>query len=179
MNLSKLKELEDLKAELGSLSNKRGTLIQDKVSECIANAREDFKKFFSSKGFSVYSTGEHLVAKYKSFTVNLDFPKPDEGFIGYYSVWDLKVNDEKYLVVLNDLGKYPRFKATTYPTPKTEDEKIQVEINQIKQRIKDIEKDIEEIGQKPWGYGLRKEMIKDFNYPQYETFASLLENLFN
>lgn len=80
---------------------------------------------------------------------------------------------------MNDLGKYPRFKATTYPTPKTEDEKIQVEINQIKQRIKDIEKDIEEIDQKPWGYGLRKEIIKDFNYPQYETFASLLENLFN
>lgn len=178
MNLSKLKELEDLKAERASLSDKRRILIQNKVSNCIRNAKEDFVKFFSSRGFSVYTTGEHLVGKYKGLTVNLDFFKADDSSKIGYSVWDLKVNDKKYQIVLYDLGKYPKSKTTYYSSPKTEDANIQLEIDIIKQEIQEVKKDIEEIDQKPWGYGLRKE-IKDFNYPLYETFASLLENLFN
>ncbi|MGG3987452.1 hypothetical protein [Bacillus smithii] len=65
MNLSKLKELEDLKAELGSLSNKRETLIQDKVSECIANAREDFKKFFQARDFQFIQLANILLRSIK------------------------------------------------------------------------------------------------------------------
>lgn len=184
MNLQKIKELEELKKELQRYGSEYEGLSNKRRHDYIIAAYNDFVDFFKEQGFSISDKSEEIEASYGSTIIKIDKYNEEEWYIGCYAVWHMKctANNSKYRILLNRLGKYPTL-STTYRSSKTlsEDEKIDKEIEQIKEYIVKKQKEIEEFNTVKLGYGLINEDDKSSNdkYPQFESMKELLESIFN
>lgn len=183
MNLGKIKELEDLKKDFQKYSSEYNNLSNKRRRNYIVAVYKDFIDFFKAQGFTISDGSKEIEAVYGSTKIKIDKYNEDEWYMGCYAVWHIEcmTNKSKYRILLNKLGKYPTVNVT-YGSSKilSEDEKLDKEIEQIKESIAKTKKDIEEFDSVKLGYGLINEDDKSLNdkYPQFETMKELLESIF-
>jgi hypothetical protein len=182
MNLSLLKELEDAKAELSKANKQLSDLITKRTKIYLENAVKDFKSFFTEKGFQIQDNSfmDECVATYGNLQVVISIPKPEDSFIGAYSRIDMKIKGytqkvQEYLILINELGHYPSISAKFTTAPKTEEERIRRQIEDIKEKLVETNERLADFDETKWGYGFCSEEDKSEKYPQYETFKQLLE----
>lgn len=186
VNLSLLKELEDAKADLSFLSSRLGKLIDARVEKFISDATNDFTEYFKESEFTISNQSfmNEMVATYGNLQVKLSLPKSEDRFVGAYTVITLTKNgfnnkkNEEYSILVNELGRYPRVTSSFTTAPKTDEERILQQIDDVKKRIEQTKQKLDTFSDTKWCYGILDKNNKDFNYPQFETFKELLADHF-
>lgn len=177
MNLKQIKEIEEARKEADLVGSELSKLILDRKKFMEANAIKDFREYFTGNEFTVKSFQGKHTANFNNLTVELSLPNVETPYIGSYSVYDLRVKDVNYSVIINDEGRYPRVTSAISSAPRTEDERFELEMNKIADVKKDYEHSIANFEDTKWSYGLTKKEDKLGKYPQYATFRTLLETL--
>lgn len=186
MNINKIKELGVLKEELSQKGKRFGELYLEKKAKYLADAAKDFRTFFEEKEFKVTGSNENLIAKHGETIIELNIPKLEEDYVGAYSIFDFNVkvlNKKEHLIRLNKMGSYPRVTTSVSSVsnkPKTDEEQIDEEIKQTKERIENISTSLQEIGSQKWGFALVDKENRRFgeNPPQFESIYKMLEEYF-
>lgn len=179
MNLEKIKELERLKEELCKYGPQYESLSSKRRHNYIINTEKDFISFFKEKEFSVTESDKELQASCKSIKIIMNKYNEEEWYAGCEAVWTMEcsINKSKYRILLID----PKCKLKmTYSSNKklTEDEKINKEIDKMKETIEKRKKDIEEFIECGFIYRLENESSND-EAKEFENIKELLESLFN
>ncbi|MBN1045462.1 hypothetical protein DVW08_08835 [Clostridium botulinum] len=183
MNLGKIKELEDAKKEAQEYGSIYNSLFKKKKHNYIVNAYNDFKVFFKEKGFTIQENDYELEAIYGESKIRITIPNEEDCYIGAYSVWKLQcsIDKSKYRILLNELHHYPTIRTSIgVSSTLSEEEKINRELNKIKEKIQETKNNIDKFDDVKFGYGLINENEQNTNskYPQFESMKELLENIF-
>jgi len=179
MNLEKIKELEELTEELRKYGKQYEALSSTRRHNYIVNTEKEFIYFFKEKGFSVNESDKELKASYGSSKITMGKYNEDEWYAGCEAVWimECSINKSKYRILLIDPNS--QFKMTYSSNKKlTEDEKINKEIDKMKETIEKRKKDIEEFVECGLIYRLINESSND-EAKEFENIKELLESLFN
>lgn len=194
MNLVKIKELEDFKKELSGLQRQINSNFERSKAEFFKNGIEEFKDFFIKQGFDIKedniidSNGHKnkvIIANYNNFKVDIAIPPIDISYMGAISTWELNVskNKTKYLLIINDFEdkNYAKSSTIIHARELTEDEKIEKEIEETKERIIELKKELESDEKIILGFTLVKEENKKTgkSYQEYSIKFTSMINLLN
>lgn len=184
MNLEKMKRLEDLKARAQELGKKTRSQFLDRRRAAIDGAKQSFSQFFKAKGFTVQDSGANVSATYGGMTIRLDYPSPEQDYIGIVSRLDLNISGSKtgtYMIPINKQGQFPSISVRHMAPTKqanSEDEILDRQITEEEDKITRAE-ELLNSPQEPLVYGLKKEGTSPTDtYPQFESFNDLLSEIF-
>jgi hypothetical protein len=182
MNLELIKQLEDLKRELDTKSSELSSLARARKEKFLTDAAREFTEFFTSKGFKVERFRDPLryLATYGGTSIEITIPSPDENFLMAHSRIDMRApGGIEHMILINPLGSYPGWRTKVRMAPKSEEEKLRMDIEDTKELLEEVKTQIDTFETTRWGYGLTDEANKTRrDYPQFPTFTELLQHVF-
>ncbi|HDK7179736.1 TPA: hypothetical protein PTV74_002085 [Clostridium botulinum] len=194
MNIDKIKELEDLKKELSKLKELRYRNFEKAKVDFFENNIQEFKDFFIKQGFDVTESSKIdregynnkvIIAIYNNLKIDLAIPPIDISYINAWSIWELNIykDNVKYYLKVNELGHKPsiRTNVTSYKNKTlTEDEKMENEIIETKEKITMVKEELELNEKINFGFTLVKKGEQGkFDDIQFKSMSNLLKNLLN
>lgn len=131
MSIEKLKQLELLKEERNKLANEISTRRTKQKAEVISKLVAEFTHYLKDHDFSVTNNQSNILATFKGFTLTLEVPRPEDSYLGTYTLFKLSesVGKRAYIVDVTPIG------LTRIPEPTKHDEleRIQEEITNLKE----------------------------------------------
>ncbi len=182
MNLSQMKEIEDLKAQLSASRDEYSKIYQPKKQKAYNEVVNGFKTYFKNQGFEIQETSSFVYAIYRDIKFSLSLPGTDTSFVGAASVFNLSEEHnkiDKHSIMIIQKGHRTGIHITSSISPKTEDEKYKQEVESLKNSIEDSKKNIEAMKDDVLVFGLRIDNNRSGReYEQFNSMNDLIEHLF-
>lgn len=188
MNLDKIKELEDIKKELNECNKIYNDLITKRNNEYYEHAKEDFKNFFTEKGFKINGYQEELEVVYGDTKIKMSKVVSKDNYLNLHLLFNIKnlINEynNEYEVLLGRLNN--PFPITMQDNNKyiknamiITEEILNVEIKNEIRKLEEAKQENKSFNAVGWGYSfkLTNERINDQKC-EYKTFREVLENIF-
>jgi hypothetical protein len=137
MKLDQIKQVENLRHELKELEQEWDSKATLKSNALIASVKNDFTTYFTKEGFTVDVTSAGIVAKFNNTSIMLNIGEPFSTTSATI-VFELEINStsvETYRVLVNP----KQVKGTTHYNKPSEIENLQRSIDNIQQKIVDLD----------------------------------------
>ncbi|NRT90210.1 hypothetical protein OD350_24770 [Clostridium beijerinckii] len=188
MKLDKVKEFENIKKELNEYKKIYNDLITKRNNEYYEYAKEDFKNFFTEKGFKINVYQEEPEVVYGDTKIKMSKVISEDNYLNLHLLFNIKnlINEynNEYEVLLGRLNNpFPikmqdNNKYIKSAIVITEDI-LDVEIKNETRKLEEAKQESKSFNDIEWGYSfkLTNERISDQKC-EYKTFREVLENIF-
>lgn len=177
MNLTLLKELEDVKHKQESLSARLAKKIETKIEHSIAEAFHDFERFFKDNGFEIQVDERMIAASYRNLSATLQYDIPEAPSAGCYFVFDLILQLQgitEYQLLL--IPKSQEHVADN--TAQDPNQPLRQNIEEVKASIEKTEDRIKNFSKEIWALELRlKKQKKKADRAVYDSVYEVLTAL--
>jgi hypothetical protein len=183
MDIQKMKKLEDTRVEYEKVSREHSNLFTSAKQKLFATATEEFSTFFKNKDFLVKDKPPEISATYKNLVVTLSFPKAEENFVGAYSVLKMSISNPKedYRITVNELGVHTKsfnIETTISTGTKQAIDEVQKQIDKLSKEIMEMKARGDSFKTVKLGYTLYHGDKSKTKFPQFDSMANLLAELF-
>ncbi len=160
VNLTLLKELEDVKKKQDVLTSRLAKKIEAKVERSIIEAFHDFERFFKDNGFEVQADERIITASYGNLKAILKYDVPATPHVGSYFVFDLifemqETTEYQLLLISKDKNT-----DSSCNTAKDSDQPLRQHIEKVKENIGSTEDRIKNFTKEIWAFELRSKKQK-------------------
>ena len=176
MDLTSMKQLEDLKMIRNSLGQELGQKLKVKKEQYIQTIRSDFADFFRKQGFKIENQTLSITATYNELTACLSHKDPETSYLGYYFILNLDFktfNNKNYTILL---GRSEPSISVSVSSSGPQDSNIQKEIESIQRSIEETKNRLEKFPQEEWKLIIKIDDSSQRN-PTVGTFDSMREFL--
>lgn len=175
MDFEKIKKLEDLKTKSAELGKKITAKWQVLKQNFAQKTKQEFKDYFTKKGFQVYLDNYSAKAIYGTYSVQITFSREDEGVVGSFDFYRLRIDTRDYQVFVNKIDGRVTSSSSARIVSNNENERLDQEIRELEETIALMEKKINDNTELKLGYMINRRSDEKEKY--YEKLGDLIDSL--